>query len=482
MNKINRVLLMFIAMVSIMLLAVGIDRGMSYLEEKEWESQREAFYQQSRADIREMQTTIQTLSEDPAALTAYMEENGLNYMEEEEEDPGEGAEEDRAFAEPEREIPQEEEATQQEETLQEEEIPQQREEPAKEEMPGEEIVEGMYREPSVPENGVSDNGLSGDFDDTVSGNTVSGNTVSGNTVSGNTVSGNTVSGNTVSGNTVSGNTVSGNAVSGNTVSGSLIPEDYVITPPPKSRVCASYEETMRINRADRETIAASTVDFSGMKIVCLGDSVTAGSNLDRLENYETMSYPYQLGEVLNAGEVVNLGIGGSSIGRYWENAFVDRYSSIPADADIIIVMGGTNDGFCASERELGSLEERKERTFAGDLDELLRKLKTDYPKAEILLATPLPNILHDMLRKERSFLLPQSSFVKIMKQLGKEYGVLVIDLYNTNLLNTHDAAVIHSFMPDGVHGNEMGYRILAEHFAAELIRDYQAKGQAGSEV
>ena len=466
MNKINRVLLMFIAMVSIMLLAVGIDRGMNYLEEKEWESQREAFYQQSRADIHKMQTTIQTLSEDPVALTAYMEENGLNYMEEEEEGTGEGAEEERAFAEPEREIPQEEAIPQ------EEEIPQQREEPAMEAMPEDEVVEGMYREPSIPEDGISDNGLSGDYPDAVSENTVSGNTVSGNTVSGNTVSGNTVS----------GNTVSGNAVSGNTVSGSLIPEDYVITPPPKSRVCASYEETMRINRADRETIAASTVDFSGMKIVCLGDSVTAGSNLDKLENYEAMSYPYQLGEVLNAGEVVNLGIGGSSIGRYWENAFVDRYSSIPADADIIIVMGGTNDGFCASERELGSLEERRERTFAGDLDELLRKLKTDYPEAEILLATPLPNILHDMLRKERSFLLPQSSFVKIMKQLGQEYGVLVIDLYNTNLLNTHDAAIIHSFMPDGVHGNEMGYRILAEHFAAELIRDYQAKGQAGSEV
>ncbi len=466
MNKINRVLLMFIAMVSIMLLAVGIDRGMNYLEEKEWESQREAFYQQSRADIHKMQTTIQTLSEDPAALTAYMEENGLNYMEEEEEGTGEGAEEEQAFAEPEREIPQEEAIPQ------EEEIPQQREEPAVEAMPEDEVVEGMYREPSIPEDGISDNGLSGDYPDAVSENTVSGNTVSGNTVSGNTVSGNTVS----------GNTVSGNAVSGNTVSGSLIPEDYVITPPPKSRVCASYEETMRINRADRETIAASTVDFSGMKIVCLGDSVTAGSNLDKLENYEAMSYPYQLGEVLNAGEVVNLGIGGSSIGRYWENAFVDRYSSIPADADIIIVMGGTNDGFCASERELGSLEERRERTFAGDLDELLRKLKTDYPEAEILLATPLPNILHDMLRKERSFLLPQSSFVKIMKQLGQEYGVLVIDLYNTNLLNTHDAAIIHSFMPDGVHGNEMGYRILAEHFAAELIRDYQAKGQAGSEV
>ena len=79
-----------------------------------------------------------------------------------------------------------------------------------------------------------------------------------------------------------------------------------------------------------------------------------------------------------------------------------------------------------------------------------------------------------MLRKDRSFLLPQSSFVKIMNQLAAEYGVPVIDLYGCDLLNTHDAAVIHSFMPDGVHGNEMGYRVLAEHFAAELIRIYEA--------
>ena len=70
MNKMNRVLLMLIAMASIMLLAVGIDRGIKHWEEKRWESEREAFYEQSRNEIREIQTTIQTLSEDPQALTA----------------------------------------------------------------------------------------------------------------------------------------------------------------------------------------------------------------------------------------------------------------------------------------------------------------------------------------------------------------------------------------------------------------------------
>lgn len=461
MGKINKVLLMLIAMMAIMLLAVGVDKGMNYYEDKKWEKEREVFFEEARAEVREMQTTIETLSGDPEALMAYMEENGLNYVE--------SYEESEAAEEP----------------LQEDNF-RQSENAGTDNVPSEEAVhEGMVSEDELAEETVSGNEpLTGSIsDNTISGNTVSGNTISGdtvsdNTISGNTVSDNTISGNTISGNTVSDNTVSGNTISGNTASGNMVFDSFVSgnntavsgNDLRKVQVCASYEKTISINKADKEIIAGSSIDFSGVKIACLGDSVTAASNLDKLDNYESMSYPYQLGKILNAKEVVNLGIGGSSIGRYWENAFVDRYSSIPQDTDIIIVMGGTNDGFCASETELGSLEERKERTFAGDLDELLRKLKADYPDAQVILATPLPNVLHDMLRKDRSYLLPQASFVKIMKQLAEEYEVPVIDLYNSNLLDTHDAAVIHSFMPDGVHGNELGYRILAEHIAAELIK------------
>ena len=294
---------------------------------------------------------------------------------------------------------------------------------------------------------------------------VSDNNLKDNQVSGNQVSGNQVSGNQISGNGL-GNTVSGNSVSGNSL---------------QKEICASYEETIRINHEDKKIIAESTIDFSDKKIACLGDSITAATNLEGQENYLEMSYPYQLGKVLNAGEMVNLGIGGSSIGRYWDNAFVDRYKEIPEDSDIIIVMGGTNDGFCASEKELGSLQEREKRTFAGDLDELLKGLKKDYPDAEIVLVTPLPNILHDMLRRDRKDLLPQSSFVAIMKQLSEEYEIPVIDLYGSGILDSHDAAVIHSFIPDGVHGNEMGYRYLAEHIAAELIRIEEAKAESGIE-
>lgn len=423
MNKLNRVLWMLIAMTAIMIVAAGIDKGIKYREEQKWNSEKEVFVEEARADIAKMQTTIETLSEDREALIAYMEENGLNYTEVPEETREEYFEQDESGM-----------------------------------LSEEELLELEHAGESVSDN-------------TVSGNTVSGNAVSYDTVSGNTVSGNTVSGNTVSGNTVSGNTVSGNTVSGNTVSGNMeFLNDISGNALERTVPCASYEDTININHQDKAIIAQNKIDFSDKKIACLGDSITAAANLENMENYEQMSYPCQLGKILGAGEVVNLGIGGSSIGRYWDDAFVDRYRDIPEDTDIIIVMGGTNDGFCASEKELGSMSMRETNTFAGDLDELLRELGENYPEAVIVLATPPSNVLHDMLRREKDYLMPQSSFVKIMKQLADEYEIPVIDLYHSNFLNSHDAAVIYNFMPDGVHGNESGYRMLAEHFAAELIQ------------
>ena len=40
MGKVNRFLLMVIAMVVIMIAAVGIDKGMKYYEDRKWEKER----------------------------------------------------------------------------------------------------------------------------------------------------------------------------------------------------------------------------------------------------------------------------------------------------------------------------------------------------------------------------------------------------------------------------------------------------------
>ena len=342
---------------------------------------------------------------------------------------------------------------------------------------------GEAEEDTVSGNGTAGTEGSGESsgeeeEDTVSGNGTAGTEGSGESsgeAGEDTVSGNGTAGtgaDTVSGNTADymeeAETISGNAV----VNGQVIPferDEAEPTLEQRRKIRSSYLETLQINGEDRAVLDSSSYDFSDVRIACLGDSLTEGSNLDKMENYQQYSYPSVLKNLLNAEEVYNLGMGGSSYGRYWDNAFVDRYHAIPQDADIILVMGGTNDGFAASEKELGSLQEKKKRTFYGDVDELMQGLKRDYPNAKIVFATPLPNVLHDYLRAQRSELLPQSLYAKAIKELADQYQIEVIDLYNSNILDTHDAQVIANYMPDGVHGNPEGYRILAEHIASELI-------------
>ena len=343
------------------------------------------------------------------------------------------------------------------------------------------FLEEIQTESAVAEEAVPVAAMFDEERESLSGNTSwsENTTVSGNeSWSGNTtVSGN---GSQSENTTVSGNaswsentTVSGNAswsenttVSGNsTISGNTLEE--------RRQIRSSLEETLLVNREDKLYLEQSHPDFSGKKIACLGDSITAAANLEEQENYPDCSYPSILKGLLGAEEVYNLGIGGSSIGRYWADAFVERYEEIPSDTDIILVMGGTNDGFCLSESELGTLEERPPWTLCGDLDELMRGLRENYPDAEIYFITPLPNILQDYLMRERDYLLPQGRLVNVMLELSEEYGFTVIDLYNSNILDSHDVDIVTNYMPDGVHPNEAGYQILAEHIAAQLVHASQ---------
>lgn len=443
---------MVIAMMVIMVAAVGIDKGLKQIEAQKWEKERVARYEQARAEVNDMQVTISELSKDQEAIEAFIEENKAYF---EEEDFWSEFEEELFL-----------------------------EENGESDVSGNEGIDLMN---------PIEMDVSGNMEMDISGN--AGTDASGNSlvdVSGNNqvdVSGNAgdVSGN--EGMNVSGNIspdVSGNmemSASGNgldNMSDSEILSVSGNTLADKRKIRGSYMETLMQNDTDQSVIESGSYDFSDISIACLGDSITQASNLENMEDYQQYAYPAKLKEILGAESVTNLGIGGSSIGRYWENAFVDRYKEIPKDTDLIIVMGGTNDGFCLTQEELGTVKERKPNTFIGDLDELMRGLKADYPDATIVFATPLPNVLHDMLKKERDYLLPQIILVNAIKYLAKEYEIPVIDLYNSNMLDTHDAAVIYNYMPDGVHCNPDGYTILAEHFAAELIKIYEQENNEES--
>ena len=452
----GRILATMIAMVAILLIAVGADKGLNYLEKRKYEKECQELYAENHAEAEQLRTQIEELSQDEAAVETFLQEYAVADLEDEDEDvlqefltasSGDNASGENAS----------------EESVSD-----------GESMPGD-MLSGEDQVADVSEN----DGVAVVSGDDILDSSISENDVSGNAVSGNSVSNNTVSDNTVSENQVSGNNASEGGISLTTVSGNIL-----VRPTLRERRLeqSSYMETVEWNEADRVVIGQSPLDFSDKKIACLGDSITQAANLENMEDYQQYSYPTKLAEILGAKEVVNLGIGGSSIGRYWQDAYVERYREIPEDTDLILVMGGTNDGFCLHKENVGNFEERAPRTLIGDLDELMRGLKENYPDAEVVFITPLPNVLHDILRKERPELMSQRVIVDSMMVLAKEYEFDVIDLYDSNLLDSHDAAVISNYMPDGVHCNPDGYQILAEHIAADLIRLQESPDEEDGEA
>lgn len=294
--------------------------------------------------------------------------------------------------------------------------------------------------------------------------------------------------NTVSSNTVSSNTVSVNTVSDNQFQEGLSLSENIALSKPKwiadyqdptekktieqrQAERSSYQETMAQNQMDRQVLMSSTLDFSHMKIACVGDSITEG-----LEGQ--IPYPTYLKEILGAEEVYNLGIGGATYtSKVGDGAYPmsDRIDQVPEDTDLIIVLAGTNDNFFQKDWQFGFMdwESKGDGTFCGGVQLVMRRIKWIRPNSNALFFTPPSNSRVDELKAETPGLQDFKKYAEAVAYIGREEGFQTVDLYNQNFMNSHDADIQSNYMADKVHPNSEGGRMLAERIAAEIIKRYQ---------
>lgn len=202
----------------------------------------------------------------------------------------------------------------------------------------------------------------------------------------------------------------------------------------------------------REVIPMQT-SSGALKINALGDSITYG---DKLAD-TSLSFPNIVSAKAGAAVLNNYGWNGSNVAGEHPDRLIDRYLAMERDADLILVLGGTNDygGYNEQGTELGTVGDMTPNTFYGGLNLLMCGLKQMYPDAEIVFMTPLRRVGY--MRKNKSgYCL--NEYAAAVREMAAFWGIRVIDLFNEPELDFSSRQA--SYLVDGLHPNETGHALL----------------------
>ncbi len=204
------------------------------------------------------------------------------------------------------------------------------------------------------------------------------------------------------------------------------------------------------------------MEIKGLKINIIGDSITFGACIqDSLKNRFTAILEKEHGAIIR-----NYGWNGTRIAAYKEivngPSFCERYSEMDGDADLVFVFGGTNDyGHALS--PVGRPGDKSQDTFYGACNTLFKGLIEKYPTAVVAVITPLHRKDEDVPNAMGARL---KTYVDIIRAAAEEYSLPVLDLWKMSGLQPNIKIIRDKYVPDGLHPNEAGHRILASRIAA----------------
>ncbi len=214
------------------------------------------------------------------------------------------------------------------------------------------------------------------------------------------------------------------------------------------------------------------MELQGKKILFLGDSITAGSGTSAPEHI----YWNVVGQLTGA-ECKGYGIGGTRIARQqklaeWETAdryFGSRVAEMDPQADIVMVLGGTND-YGHGDAPLGHPTDRTPETFYGALHDLCHQLIEKYPTAIIVFMTPTHRLDEERLVNEWGVrnVATLGGYAQAIREVAEEYGLPVCDLRRISGINPAIEAQKTLYMPDGLHPSDAGAARIARRIVGFL--------------
>ncbi|MCH2059027.1 MAG: GDSL-type esterase/lipase family protein [Verrucomicrobiales bacterium] len=200
--------------------------------------------------------------------------------------------------------------------------------------------------------------------------------------------------------------------------------------------------------------AIVTSSAEPIRVACVGDSITFGAGIRDRQN---KSYPAQLSVMLGDSHVVkNFGNSGSTLLKkgdkpYWKQR--EFAAAVAFEPHVVIIKLGTNDTKPQNWKH-GS-------DFASDYKDMITTFRSLKSKPQVYVCLPVPVF---KTRWGITDKIINENVIPATKAIAKQTGAKLIDL-NTPLKGK--AALV----PDSVHPNAGGARIMAETIAQILKAD-----------
>lgn len=194
--------------------------------------------------------------------------------------------------------------------------------------------------------------------------------------------------------------------------------------------------------------------FKGKKYVQIGDSITVGF----VDNPYCSIIAKNLGMTL-----VNLGVSGSAITKTDDrtDSIYERRASIPEDAGIIAIAGGTND--FGHNSPMGSLGQVNSSgfyyNFYGAYYNLVKWIQENRPNAQIVLITPTHRE-NENVPNEQGYIL--EDYVNVIRDIGKIFSIPVLDFYADGSINPNISQHKSIYATDGLHPLQNWHDILGQ--------------------
>lgn len=210
-------------------------------------------------------------------------------------------------------------------------------------------------------------------------------------------------------------------------------------------------------------VRVAKVLFKQPVIGFLGDSITEGVGASDVSK----RFSSVLCEMLGAKEC-NYGVGGTRIAaqrsksdnEMWDEYFLRRAKTMTRELDFLFVMGGTND-YGHGDAPMGHEGDLSDYTFCGALNNLLKYLTDNYPAGKICFVLPLPRYNEESLRGDGNKYngQPLSEYRRVIAEFCAKYDIDCLDLSD---VFPEPQTVGDELTVDGLHPNDVGYRVVAE--------------------